>query len=415
MKYREIRGPGRETSASLRSENARWGRPGAGWRRRARRGGPRRTFTDLLRLLRPGGDPPDAASFAELWQALRRALVAELKRRGLWEAPPAYLGVYGAERWWSGEEGAADDPLEELTADAYAFIFVARLRALRAQLEVRDNVDGLVFLNVRHFLHDRQRAYDPLGYRIFEALREAVREAVAAGEMAVLEGDPRIRNETVLAFGAGGEPADPAEYDLPALVQGWNDELLPDLVTAHGRGRQPVLGGLRRKLRDLPGRGVEAIRFKDLVDPMKSDARARWAALLAGETVEIDAEAGAVAGLRRFVDPDRRLEDREAFRGLVDCISDVLESRSEPETSRRYLESLWGFLRSWAGGGTEDAELPSHRRLAAFLGIPRERLPELYDTLRRFAEECEARLAGRAAVLREGGSPAASRGDVRPS
>src|SRR5436309_14649242 len=129
-----------------------------------------RVFTDYVRSLEPGGEP-DPQRLATVRETLRGALRGELRRRGLWNAPPDYLGVYGSEGW--------EDALEELLAECYAFVFVDRLRALQAQLRVKPNVDGLVFLNVRHFLHERQKEHDPVGSQVFEVLQSAVRCAVA--------------------------------------------------------------------------------------------------------------------------------------------------------------------------------------------------------------------------------------------
>ncbi|HYH45094.1 MAG TPA: hypothetical protein VEG34_05365, partial [Thermoanaerobaculia bacterium] len=62
-----------------------------------------RIFTAHIRRLAqpegsgPGGLDPagDRRAFEEAWSALRAALCSELRKRGLWEGPPAYLGVYG--------------------------------------------------------------------------------------------------------------------------------------------------------------------------------------------------------------------------------------------------------------------------------------------------------------------------------
>ena len=59
-----------------------------------------RVFTAYVRSSDPG-DRDVVPVLAEL----RRALRAEIKRRGLWETSPSYLGVYGAERWHGGTVG----------------------------------------------------------------------------------------------------------------------------------------------------------------------------------------------------------------------------------------------------------------------------------------------------------------------
>jgi hypothetical protein len=361
------------------------------------------TFTAFVRRLSAGGGNLDEATFDRLWTALRTALVAELRRRGLWEGRPSHLGIYGAERWPQAPGGAGADPLEELTAECYIFVFVDRLRALRAQLEVKENIDGLVVLDIRHFLYQRQKDHDPLGFQVFDAARTAVRRALEAGALEVLDGDPRVRNDTVLGFRGGGGRAERGEVDLAAVVREWNDELLPDLVTARGRGRHPVLGDLQKRIENLRERGIEAIRFKDLIDPLKDDVRARWAELMEQEAREVGGEDDdrwpAGAG---FLRPDLQLEEREAFRALVACISERVAGFDEGAAARRHLDRLWGFLRTWAVEAGSREALPSRRKLAALLGVPRDGLPALYAFLRRQVEDCERQLAGAGLAAEKG-------------
>jgi hypothetical protein len=376
----------------------------------------RRIFTEHVRALAAGEDP--AGHLQEVWAALRTALRSELKRRGLWDAPPSYLGVHGEDKWESGGgRFGTEGPLEELLAECYAYVFVARLSGLAAQLKVKPNIDGLVFLNIRHFLHERQREHDPIGAHVFTVLQAAVRLAVEEGELRVLQGDEKVRNDTVLGFGMATEVGGP-ESRLAAIAAGWNDELLPDLVTLRGRRQEEVVLRLRELLRELSQEGVEVFRFKDLVDPLKADARARWAALLAeeqGDTVkDTDAEGGEVV---RVVRPNTRIEERQLFRKLVDCVLAALARLDVNERTRGYLSTLWQFLRFQAAEGIEPepasrlerslaAELeslaeerPSRRRIAEQLQIPRERLADLYRTLGELFEECRALVAGPA--LRE--------------
>jgi hypothetical protein len=352
-----------------------------------------RVFTDYLRALDREGEP-EPRRLAAVRKALRAALTGELRRRGLWNAPPSYLGVYGFASW--------DEGLEELLAECYAFVFVDRLRSLQAQLAVKPNVDGLVFLNVRHFLHERQREHDPLGAQVFQVLQAAVRAAVAAGELSVLAGDARIRNDTVLGLSPDADPATAPGADLRALAARWNDDLLPDLVTLRGRRQEEVVQRLRRHLADLWGADVTAFRFKDLIDPLKADARRRWAALLEPAAEEAGIERGDDEATRmvRLVRPDTAFEERQFFRSLVACVLAAVERLDVPVRTRGYLTTLWQFLRVEAAGGPAE-EAPgrrSQRRLAELLGIPRERLPGLYETLGRLLEECRAANSGKPSV-----------------
>lgn len=378
-----------------------------------------RVFTEHVRALAARG-PLDSREFEALWAALRAALKGELKKRGLWESPPSYLGVYGGESWApAGPSAGSGSALEELLAECYSYIFVSRLRSLEAHLKLKPNVDGLVFLNIRHFLHERQKEHDPIGFQVFEVLQSAVRLAVEEGELRVLSGDAKVRNDTVLGFEDGMAAPGKGRGELPAVVARWNDGLLPDLVTSRGRGQEEVVRRLREKLPDLRREGIVTFRFKDLVDPLKADVRARWAALLDlafGESVPQKAGGGESGNAVRLVEPDSGVEERELFHKLVDCVLTSLRRLQADAKTREYLGVLWQFLRIQASEGVEkaavsrldralqaeiepaDEERPSLRKLAEQLHIPRERLPALYKTLGELLEECRAANSGKTAV-----------------
>jgi hypothetical protein len=345
---------------------------------------PRRTsmpsvFTAFVRNLQ-GEETPDADLFHDAWHSLRGALANEMKKRGLWQSPPCYLGVFGWERWDNGEAvvgaRAQASALGELVADCYAFIFVDRLQSLKRHLAEKPNIDGLVLLNIRHFLHERQKAQDPIGFQIFELLQAVVAEAVSSGSLHVLGGDGKVRNDTLLGFAATAATAPPrgVPLGLDAIAVRWNDELLPALLTARGRRQGVAVERLRRQLLELPQDGIEAFRFRDLLEPLKSDARQRWAALLGSNSEE------------------RPGESRQNPEPLTRCVSDSIRQLETDPRTRTYLSALWRYLRRQHGGeaGVERTgkSRPSFRQLGQLLNIPRERFPMLLDTLRQLVARC---------------------------
>lgn len=320
---------------------------------------------------RSGLEPDE--HFPAFWSALRHALQRELARRGLWEGPPRYLGIAAAEGYWTPEA------LEELATDAYVFL-LDRIRALSEQLAVKGDVDGLVRLNLRHFVHERQKQHDPLGYRLYEVVRGAVERGVEEG---FLEADPhgRIANRTVLSCRRPG-----AVRELAELVEGWCDELLPDLVTATGKGRHRVAGRLAEGLCALGGAG--RVSFKELLDAVKRSVRARWHAVCLSEGGEAAREEGddALPALVPVVSPDSSYEEHQSFDCLVACVTEAVAASGGSAEKQAHLSALWQFLRTVAAEA--DAPLLSRRGVAELLGLPRYRLPELYGELQRLIARC---------------------------
>jgi hypothetical protein len=355
-------------------------------------------FTRFLRNLEPGGplERNDGDFDDEVWAALRRLLVGELKRRSLWSLPPAYLGIYGCATW------ADPAAVEELVADCFVFVFAERFRSLKAQLRNKPNIEGLILRNVRDFLHETQRRHDPVGFRVFTVLLSTLRGAQSAGRLHVIAGSPAVRHDTVLAFRPETSPDQAARpEELRLYTSAWNDDLLPDLITARGWDVRQVTARLERHLHALASEGVRAFRFHDLVDALRQDARARWRAVWVHtpEGIPPRREEDGLAAVARLVELPGEGE-RESLRRLLACLERSVERVAEPPArSRDYLRRLLLFLKTHAAAcpeerGAPGKGLPSHRQLSQLLAIPRERLPDLFHTLLELAEACRRKIAG---------------------
>jgi len=371
-------------------------------------------FTAFVRS-QQGSETPDAVLLHNAWNALQVVLGAELKRRGLWRSSPSYVGIYGHDRW-DAEETVGNPmshawcrtrpthtALEELVTDCWDYIFSARLRSLRLQLQRKENIDGLVIRNVKNFLYERQREHDPIGFRVFEQVKDALAAAISRGALYVLGGDPRIRNNTVLGFEHAEEFRLP-EVDFGPTVMRWNDELLPGLVTARGRDQAEIMARLNRLLLELPQHGIRCFRFKDLIDPLKNDARRRWAVFLAREGAPgaVEYAPDQIKVLHQVL-PDSAAEEQQSLEHLARSISTAIDRIDVDPRTRSYLTSLWNYLVQHHGGVTadglaaaqsahdEDTEdgLPSHRQLSQRLQIPRERFPALFSRLRQLVARCQ--------------------------
>lgn len=375
-------------------------------------------FSDFLRSLEAGRQP-DPERLREVLAALERLLRGELRRRGLWRLPPVRLGLVGYASW--REPGA----LAELAADAYEHVILRRMRGLLAQLRVKPQIEGLVRLNVHHFLRDLQHGNDPLGYRAWEVAQNAVERAVERKALAIAADGPPVDAGTLLATlpaGAGPSPgdapADPGAAAAAAATPGpagearhrhlaaraalWNAELLPDLVTAGGKGLDPVIDRLAERLPELAADRVARFRLRELVAALRDDLRRQWAARLwqAGDEApagEVRGGAGGAAEppvqvLRlspQPADPEQAAAEREALRRLHRCTERGLEGLAGDERERREARALW---RALATAAVEEDGMPSQRQLAQALGIPRGRMPELYRRVGEVMARCRREL-----------------------
>lgn len=357
-----------------------------GWRYQLRRA--ETVFSRYLRSLASGAEVDDA-SFRKVWKALRQALMRRLKRRGMWDRSPSLLGVIGHARWTEAD-GASSDALDELTADAYTFVFIDRLRSLLAQVAARPQVEGLVHLAIGHFLHDRQRRSDPLGTRLYSVLNAAIEPLLEAGELSAQPMDDRLRATTVLTFADVGSATPAMAEQVSAAVGDWIDSLLPELVTTTGRGFAPLLARVGDRIVGLADEGIDAFRFGDLIDPLRRHLRRRWTAL---PRTAHDAEAGpALLPAVESTPPDRAYESRRRFADLVDCVAQRLQRTDVPEDTLALLEALWAALVDGARDDPDRSEtptgIPSKRQLARDLEISRDRLSTLYEMVEGHVRTC---------------------------
>lgn len=343
-------------------------------------------FSDYVARLGPDGEPPDMASYRSVREELRKVLVIEMRRRGLWRSPPSFLGYPGAV--WDG------DTLDELVSDAYVFIFIRRLRGMRNQQRLRGNIRPMVILNVRNFLTELQMKADPLGYRVFGRLRKAVEESMERKEMFVLNGEggaEKARPSNGSLIGFRPEPAEPAtRADLTEPVRSWNDKLLPELITAEGRSVPAVVTRLAQEVVGLESQGIAAFRLGELATELKDDVRRRWGGVWKETLGEIGTERGddgekpvAVRVVRPGEEPD--WPRRQVL--VEECVASQI-NQQRPPGNRRDLWSLWTLIRSTRLLPMADGPLPSFAELGRQLQLTRDRVRQQFERLKPLVMAC---------------------------
>lgn len=351
-------------------------------------------FVQTLATLGPESPMPDGEIFRSFMKKFRRVLRWEMRRKGLWTQPPAYLCVPGAQSY----QASGGDPFREVIHECFLYIFKDRLRAVVAQLRRKKNVEGFLARNVRNFLHERQRHCDPFGYRVYQRVAYGVETAAQQGLVRLSH--PKIGSSTGVIFGESSK--DPRAEPLPpgfvSTVRSFNDDLMPDLVALRGQpGFEHVAEVLCRRLPEL-GQLLPEVRFGDILSPLRTDARARW-----GARIELDSSIPTEppptanegedsewvpAALLRQLQPGPTFAARLHFHELTRCVRTAIGHAEIPDKIRGYLERLWEGLALYAADPDADGDEPTARDLGRRLGIPRGRVPELLGNLGRFVKSC---------------------------
>jgi hypothetical protein len=335
------------------------------------------TFTDHFRRLEATRVPGEA-----FLAAMGKALRGRLHRAGLWDQPPAYLGYTEFRNW--GEAFADGDAVAAPALDCYLEAVVRRYDSLRDHLQKKDNIDGLIHLNIDRFILGRQRKHDPVGYSAFKNLEAALEEMALAGEVTA-EGRDRDRlcNGTLIRFPDGVSLT--VREQLEGALSGspsW-EQALPRQVKI-GRGAQRLLLDC---LRTLPASGVAAFRLGDLAGVLKDRARHVHAQRNRPPESEVMPEARAdqsVCELIRIVQPDPGYEeDREGLELLLRRLGEAIEASDLQERTRTGLRHL---LEELSHHAETDEEIPSCAELARRLGVRRTTLWDHLQRLRELAE-----------------------------
>ncbi len=351
----------------------------------------------------------------EALQYLKVLIIGELKRRGLWTAPPAFVGQRGS-RWL--EPGV----LDEFTHDAYRFVLVERLGSLLNARKLGKKTGWRVENFVRFFITERQKEADPIGYRVFGRLKAAVRRALERGFLFLfgaeedLDDEPELDNASCLTYRQGRFLA--AAIDrLRDAARFLNDRLLPNLVTDEGRSVPKLIERFADGLEELGGE-LEGFRLGEMGKEQKDDARKRFGQfglqtrpVVYGDGPPGDDPSSARPLTIRVEGHEETLgqwSDRRHF--LLRQVSDRIDNLP-PGPDRQDLWTLWTFLKGTRlldeaersvleAQGLDDPDdpgldrpFPSQAELQRRLGLSRRRLPKLLEQLQALVSD---------AVLRSG-------------
>ena len=212
-------------------------------------------------------------------------LERELKRRGIYDAPPGYLG-YPDRSDWSEGDGIM------LLAHEFGHWTLKRIESLHAKLDTYGNIDPMIIRNVRYYVTECQQIGDPVGYSTFENVRGATKEAITEGW---IEGDHSFRSAPpaeLVFFPKGGTPDSPApehEINRVLTIQPYWLELIRKLDRRHADARRL----LKTAYQTLFDDGIKALRVQEVARALRDHARVEaetgWSELEVGHEMD---EAG---------------------------------------------------------------------------------------------------------------------------
>jgi chorismate mutase len=336
-------------------------------------------YTQYIENLEISQWPPE-----KLFEHLKEDLRAELKRRCLWMAPPEWLGYPDIESW--NEQGA----LDALAFDCYKFAIVTRIRGLRNQLKKKnkDNIDGLISLNIRHFLTEQQEKHDPEGYavgsNVYNAIQQLIEERRDIIRAQKLDKAGKLCDKTVLTF----PPADPTPYisdekslwDAIRQHTDWLNERFEML-----RISEDAQEKLSKIVCQLAKTHIISFQYQDLITLLKNDARAAGKASDVALEVdntkpEYDDEDEELPQRVKITLPDTTYEDWKNWKGLIDKISlkiFTLKRRNE------IPKKVYAIFQEWAGYTLDiDEPIPSQKELARRLALPPQTVNDYVKILR---------------------------------
>ena len=405
-------------------------------------------FDDLFdRLSRAGGAMQDRKmedhEVEEALQHLKSLSIFELKRRGLWTAPPGYVGQRGI-RWL--EPGV----LDEFVHDVFMFVLVERLSGLLNARKLGKKCGWRVRNFVGFFITERQKDADPIGYRVFGRLKAAVQKSLERGFLFLFgnvedptvfsDRAPELDNQSCLTYRRGHFVA--AALDrLRDAARFLNDRLLPGLVTDEGRSVPKLVDRFADQLETV-GKDfdeVEGFRLGELGKEQKDDARRRFQGfgLLERPTALDESpgdDDGGAATLVVAVDGHEETLDQwsDRRRLILQTVSDRIDALPSGQ-DRDELWKLWTLLKSTRllsdleraalrVQGIDDPEepglgeaFPKKAELQRTLKISSRRLPKMLDRLQALVGEAVLASTGSELTHRVNGTAVSSPAPPAPA
>lgn len=224
------------------------------------------TLTKLLQDYLDSGEADEA-----LLAAVAELIRERIWKSHMWNQPPEFFG-YPEYHTWS-EAFSGDDPSPGPAGDFFLEEIVPEQNFLDQTIRAGNTVEALLRQKVRFFLTDRQKKFDPIGYRAFKNFVAVIEGMVSEGVASVsnrVRG--KIRNPSIVRLTSSGPAPCAGEQELGHVIDGdpdWQPVLIR--LAKLGTGAQRLL---RARLDRFLSQGVGAFSVGEFGFLLKARARA---------------------------------------------------------------------------------------------------------------------------------------------
>ncbi len=302
-----------------------------------------------------------------LLNGIAQILRSNMRKRGLWNAPPVRLGYSDCESW--NQEGAFND----LTFDCYSEVVVKRIEGLRNAIMKFDNIDGLIIKNIKNFLTDQQARNDPISYSVAVNVKKAIQLAIDSEKLTAqdLDESGKIQDSTLLTFSLTQTTSTTDEISLLDCLR--RNKAWAEIRLKLARKSAGIQTKFCQIISDLANCGIKSFVFKELLDFITTEASI-YNTFIDNENYSLenvgidenDEDEENEPNQIIIVKPDTTHEDWESWKYRVNQV----EKRIAQKPQKRVRERLEKIFREYVNYSKTDEPVPSQAEIARRLGIP---------------------------------------------
>lgn len=309
----------------------------------------------------------------EILEIIGKVLKSKMQERNLWYEPPILLG-YSDHNDWQNKDAFTD-----IKIDCYEYAILRRYQSLKAQASIKDNIDGLVFLNIDHFLQERQQAHDPEGYAIFKNVEAVLQDLSKSGFIKLdnLQSKQKIRNTTICILANQNNKTPFLDYGLIKQIVANHpkyDAIVNNAIKISREAQQ----SLSSLITHLKQEGITIFRVMDLVNVLKKASR-----IIDSEVLSSDFETDFHNELSKIiVSDDHKSEARIDAVGVYEKLITEIDKLKKHSKVKQRLHLLLVVMLNRFANGEDDSRIG----IAREMGESKSTISEDLELLRSLAK-----------------------------